>query len=202
MSDGQKLRTQAQQKKSKGARAYAKALFEIAEAEDAVMRVQEDLDRVVETIGGHLKLKEVLGDAGFPAEGKRQVLRQVFEDRVSPITLNTLIMLVDAGRDGEISEVAAAYAEITEAGTGAVTAKVTTAVPLTDELRSELEAKLAKIAGKDVAIQEKVDPNVLGGVVVEMGGKVLDGSVKSRLEEMKSKLVSPAPGKAPEEGER
>ncbi len=190
------------QSKTKSAAAYAKALFEIAQAEDEILRVQEDLDRVVSTIAGHLKLKEILGDAAFPSAKKQEMLRQIFAESISPITLNTLIMLVDAHRDDEITAVAAAYGEITEAGTGAMTAKVTTAVPLTAELREELKAKLADVAGKDVAIQEKVDPAILGGVVVEMGGKVLDGSVKARLSEMKSKLISPALGKAPEEGER
>jgi len=188
-------------KKDTGVRAYATALFEIARAEDVVVRVNEDLEKVVSTLAGHMKLKEILGDAGFPAAKKHEILREIFAGALSPVTLNGLIMLVDAGRDGEIAEVAAAYTEIAESGTGQIIAKVTTAVPLTDELRAELSAKLAGMAGRDVAIQEKVDPSVLGGVVVEMGGRVLDGSVRTRLAEMKERLVQPAPG-APKEGEK
>lgn len=172
--------------------AYAKALFEVANAEDAVTEVQTDLEVVTKTIGGHLKLKEVLGDASFPVAKKRDIVRQVFAESVSPVTLNMLTMIVDTGRDGQLAEIAAEFGEVAEAGTGAVTAEITTAVALSDELRSELTVKLADVAGKDVAIQEKIDPSVLGGVVVRMGGKVLDGSVRMRLAEMKSKLVEPA----------
>lgn len=172
------------------ANSYAKALFELASAEDQVARIEADMEKVVSTVRGHLKLKEVLGDAQFPAATKRDILRQVFEESVSPLVLNMVIMLVDAGRDRLLAEVATAFAEIAEAGTGAVTAKVTTAVPLTDELRDELTAKLTAVAGKNVSVREQVDPELLGGVVVEMSGKVLDGSVKTRLAEMKNKLVA------------
>jgi len=169
---------------------YAKALFEVASAEDAVHTVEADLEKVVATIKGHLKLKEVLGDAQFPASAKRDIIRQVFEESLSPLTLGMLTMLVDAGRDGELAAVAAAYADIAEAGTGAVTAKVRTAVPLTDDLRAELLAKLTAMAGKDVALRETVDATLLGGVIVEMGGQVLDGSVRGRLSEMKNQLTA------------
>lgn len=172
---------------------YAKALFELASAEDEVRRVEADLETVVATIKGHLKLKEVLGDAQFPPDKKRDIVRQVFGEKLSPLTLNMLAMLVDAGRDGELAAVATAFAEIAEAGTGAVTAKVTTAVPLTDELRAALVKKLSAQAGKDVALREAVDPSVLGGVVVEMGGRILDGSVRGRLSEMRNQLSTAAP---------
>jgi len=178
---------------SDAAASYARALFELATAEDQVRRVETDLETITETIRGHLKLKEILGDTNFPAEKKREVIRQVFEANVSPLTLGTLTMLVDVGRDGELAAVATAYAEIAEAGTGAVTAKVTTAVPLTDELRAELTAKLSAMSGTDVELREMVDAAVLGGVVVEIGGRVLDGSVRARLTEMKSQLSVAAP---------
>lgn len=183
------------------AHSYAKALFDLATAEDQVARVEADLESVVSTIKGHLKLKETLGDDAFPAAKKRGVLRQVFEESVSPLVLGIITMLIDAGHDGRLAEVAAAFTEIAEAGTGAVTAKVTTAVPLTDGLRTELSGKLAAMAGRDVSLREAVDPQLLGGVVVEMGGQVLDGSVRTRLAEMKSRLVQTAPGSGAEEGE-
>jgi F-type H+-transporting ATPase subunit delta len=183
---------------SDAAASYARALFELATTEDQVRRVETDLETVTDTVKGHLKLKEILGDAAFPADKKREVIRQVFEADLSPLTLGVLTMLVDAGRDGELATVAAAYAEIAEAGTGAVTAKVTTAVPLTNELRAELVAKLATMSGTDVELREMVDPSVLGGVVVEIGGRVLDGSVRARLAEMKSQLSVAAPSAAKE----
>lgn len=182
------------------ARSYANALFELAKVEDEVRRVEADMEKVVKTIKGHLKLKEVLGDASFPADKKRDIVRQVFEPELSPLTLNMLIMLVDAGRDGELAAVGAAYAEIAEAGTGAITAKVTTAVPLTDELRAGLSKKLSAMAGRDVELREMIDPTLLGGVVVEMGGRVLDGSVRGRLSDMKSQLIA-AERPAAKEGE-
>lgn len=172
---------------------YARALFELASAEDQVRRVETDLETVVSTIRGHLKLKEVLGDDQFPADKKRDIVRQVFEGKLSPLALNMLVMLIDAGRDDKLAAVAAAFADIAEAGTGAVTAKVTTAVPLTDKLRKELVGKLSAMAGKDVELREAVDESVLGGVVVEMGGQVLDGSVRTRLSEMKDQMSAAAP---------
>lgn len=181
--------------------AYAKALFELASVEDCVAQVEEELETVTKTVAGHLKLKEVLGDANFPAEKKRDIVRQLFSEKVSPLVLGTLTMLVDTGRDGELAEVTTAYADIAEAGTGAITAKVTTAVPLTEALRKELMARLSAVAGKDIALREKVDPTVLGGVVVEMGGTIRDGSVRARLAEMKIRLVQPAQAAGTKEGE-
>jgi F-type H+-transporting ATPase subunit delta len=170
--------------------AYACTLFELASLADSVDDTDRGLASAAEAVRASLDLRSALTDASVPAETKRGVLRDIFGDAVTPEALALVTLLVERGHTELLGDVARSFGEIAEKERGIVVAEVTTAVPLTDALRASLTAKLVASLGRPVSLRENVDASILGGVVIEVAGRVLDGSVASQLEEMRRTLVT------------
>jgi F-type H+-transporting ATPase subunit delta len=170
--------------------AWARALFEIAQAEAAVEKVGADLKAAAETIRGHLKLKSALSDPDVPGPAKAAVVHDVLGADVSPVVANAIVTLAQTGKQDLLGRIVEAYETVSEEVRGVAIADVTTAVELTDGLRDKLRKQLAGVAGKEVVLREHVDPQILGGVVVRVGGKIMDGSVASRLAKLKGQMVA------------
>ncbi|MEN6430420.1 MAG: ATP synthase F1 subunit delta [Coriobacteriales bacterium] len=173
---------------------YARALFDLAAASDSVDAVDEGLRGVAAAVRGSIDLREALVDTGIPAEKKRDVLRDIFGGAVAPEALAVITLLGDRDLTGYIGDLARAYATIAEAERGIVVAEVTTAVPLTDALRAALVDKLSTALGRKVSLRESVDESILGGIVIRVAGRVLDGSVTSQLRELRHVLITSRQG--------
>ena len=161
---------------------YASALYDLAKDRDLTAAVEGDLANLDQAtrespeLAALLRNPQVSRDAAAKAiEGVAQVLG------VSELTRNFLGVLAQNRRLGHLPEVARAYATIAAAARGEVTAKVTTAHALNDEQRRELAAKLKAREGRDVKIDASVDPEILGGLVVTIGSRRVDGSLRTRL---------------------
>jgi F-type H+-transporting ATPase subunit delta len=175
---------------------YARVLFDLATLADSVDATDEGLFAAVAAIRGNVDLRTALADTSLPAETKRDVLRDIFGENVTPEVLAVVTVLVERGMTDEIGAVASAYREIAEAERGVLVAQVTTVVPLTDELRSSVIDKLTASLGSPVVLRERVDEKILGGIVIEVGGRVLDGSVSSQLENVRRSLAGAQGGEA------
>lgn len=175
---------------------YARSLFDLAALTDAVTKADEQLGEVVKTIRGHVDLRDALAHPTVDAAQKREVLRGVFGEHVVPAVLAVVQLIVESGHLDMLGEVSSAVSHLVEEEFGVVPAQVTTAVPLTDALRASLTAKLTSSLGKRVELREKVDPQILGGIVINVAGRVLDGSITKQLQGMRTALSS-----APQGGE-
>jgi len=175
---------------SEVAAAYARTLFELASLSDSVDATDAGLAKVVGAVRGELQLREALTDISVPVEAKRAVLREIFGENVTPEALAVVTLLVERDLAAALPDVARAYGEIAESERGIVAASVTTAVPLDDEMRASLTEKLAASLGRPVSLRETVDPAILGGVVIKVAGRVLDGSVASQLEGVRRALAT------------
>ena len=178
------------------ASAYARALFELASLSGSVDATDVALAAVVSTVRGELELREALTDTSVPVEAKRSVLREIFGEKVTPEALAVVTLLVERDLVAIVGDVARLYAEVAEAERGIVPADVTTAVPLDDALRASLTAKLAASLGRPVSLREYVDPAIVGGVVIKVAGRVLDGSVASQLDSVRRALATNSGGEA------
>lgn len=170
-------------------KAWAGALFSLARAEDAVERVDADLRTAADTLLGHPRLRESLADPRMSPAKKGAVVVEIFGEDLSPIVVGAIVSLVASGKEGLLTRIQDAYTEAREAELNVSIADVTTAVALDGAQAAKLGAKLEKIAGRTVVIREHVDPDILGGVVVRIGGKVMDGSVKAKLAKMRGQLA-------------
>ena len=168
---------------------YAAALVELAKAETGLDIVDKDLRLVKSTLAEHMKLKTALADAGVATEQKQKVIEEVFGGGISQVTLNFLVLLAGMGQIDLLPEVAEKFSRRLEAVENKIVAEVTTAVPMDAEFSARVGERLSALVGREVTIRSSVDPGIIGGIVVRMGGKLLDGSVQNQLERLKNQML-------------
>jgi F-type H+-transporting ATPase subunit delta len=169
------------------ARRYAQAVFEIALEKKELERWQNDLQKVAAAIGDSSFLA-VLENPKIKLEEKSRLLSRILGD-ISPLALNLALLLIARARIGMMGEIAGEYQRLLDAYRGIQAADVTTAVPLDDRDKQKLAEKLGSLVGAKVVMKSEVDPGILGGIIARVGGKLLDGSTRSKLVALKKELV-------------
>jgi F-type H+-transporting ATPase subunit delta len=161
-------------------------VFQIALEKGELDRWQSDLKRIASLQQDDV-LVRLLENPKLPFSDKVRLLSERLAD-INPLALNLVCLLVARGRLGLLGEIAEEYQRLLDSYRGIEPAEVITAVPLEDEDKRKLEERLSDIAGKKVIIYPKVDPALVGGIVARFGGKLLDGSTRSRLEALKKEI--------------
>jgi F-type H+-transporting ATPase subunit delta len=169
-------------------RGYAEAMFSVAEAEDALEAVENELFRFARALEGQQGLRDALTDPALPTDRKRAVLADVLGDRANPHTVNLLGFVVEQGRARDLPAIVDELVALAAERRRAAVAEVRTAIPLDAERRERLAEALGKATGKNVELKVVVDPSVVGGVVARVGDQVIDGSVRRRLELARERL--------------
>jgi F-type H+-transporting ATPase subunit delta len=169
---------------------YAKALLQLASDQNAVERVGADLTDFAAAYDQSRELRSVFENPGVSQDNRRKILRDIAaQSNMHDSVRDLLLLLSDRQRLREVGSVASAYAALSEARSGKVVAQVTTASQLPAGYFAELEQVLSGITGKRVVLVHQIDPSLIGGVVTQIGDQVFDGSVKSRLSELKTELL-------------
>jgi F-type H+-transporting ATPase subunit delta len=173
------------------ARRWAEALIELAVEARNEDAVQRDLVEVVEAVTGEGgALLKALASPVYDVEERKAVLGSVLgRIGVQPLSSNFLRLLVDRGRIGLLPEIAQVYREHIDERAGRLRVQVTTVDPLSPELERELQAAFAKATGKSVVLDTRLDKSLIGGLVARIGGRVYDASLRTRLEDIRSRLV-------------
>ena len=171
---------------------YAEALFQVARAEEILDRVEEELTRLNTSLDSNAELREFLSDSKISADGKKSALFEIFGGKISPITLHWINMIVDQGRQRRLPTIIEAFFTSAQEAREKVTAEVITSVPLSEDLADRLVQELSKVTKKRVFLKPMVDDSILGGVIVKIENKVIDGSVKHRLEAVKHEMIKTA----------
>lgn len=177
------------------ARRYAAALYDIASEKKVlpkyksmVDRVEGDLKAVEKILAENIDLQKLLYHPQITPAAKKELLNQLFKGQISDVTGNFLALLVDRRRETYFADIVAEFVALANAGRNIVTAQVASAVELNDKEKGELNRILAGLTGKKVQTSFTVDPSLIGGIVVRMGDKIIDGSVKTRLATLKERL--------------
>jgi F-type H+-transporting ATPase subunit delta len=178
-------------KRQSAARRYAEAAFEIAMRDDTVADWRTDLEVVAAQVADEQVL-DVLRNPAIPTEERSQALRGILGDRVSRPVQNLVQLMLRRGRIDELSRVATEFRRLDDGRQGIVHATAVAAQDLTkDEIRA-LTGRLEQQTGGRVSLDVEVDPSLLGGLVVRVGDRLIDGSVRGRLERLRNQLVSGA----------
>ncbi|MBM7853733.1 F-type H+-transporting ATPase subunit delta [Desulfohalotomaculum tongense] len=172
------------------ARRYAQALYEIAVANNGLDALEAELKAVNAVIEGEQGLQKILFHPQITTAEKKQVVSQLFEGRVSETTINFLYLIVDRHREAYLSDIVEEFINQANEARNRVDAEVISAKELTAEQKKSLAGVLNRLAGKEVSPEYKVDASLIGGLVVRIGDKVIDGSVKHKLESLKQSLMS------------
>ena len=169
------------------AKRYAQAVFEIALERKELDRWQSDLGKIA-SLAEDAALVAVLASPRFHFDEKVKLLSERLGE-INPLALNLAYLLVTRGRLGVIGDIADEYQRRLDSHHGIERAEVTTAIPLDDEEKLKLEERLGGIVRKKVVLEPEVDSSVVGGFVARIGGKLLDGSTRSKLEALKRELI-------------
>lgn len=178
---------------AKTADVYARTLFEGAAADGSVDVADESLHTMAATLREHSQLRWTLTDAFVPGEAKRAIVREVFAGQ-HPMAVEVVATMAEMDNLDVLGDAVLDYERIAEAERGVAVLEVTTAVSLTEELRASLVRRLSADLGKPVALRERVDQAILGGIIVNRSGRVLDASVSSRLATARRALSSATTG--------
>lgn len=167
---------------------YANAFFEVARAEGALGRVEDELFRFSRAVAGNEELRQKLTDESIPVERRQGVVTDLLEKRTSAATTNLVKFVVGSGHARQLPEIVERLVARAAAERAHQVAEVRTAVPLDDDQRERLRAALSKAVGAEVELLAVVDPTVLGGVYAQIGDTVIDGTVRHRLDQLRSRL--------------
>lgn len=172
-------------------RRYARALLELATDEgkaDVIATQLADLDT---TWRESRELRDVFENPAFGFEMRKNVLLALGEKAsLDSLVVRTLRLLSDRRRMRYLPQVIDAYRELAEQRAGRVRAEVITATPMPPNYFAELTKTLEQVTGKKVIVMTREDPSLIGGVVTKVGDKVFDGSLKTRLEELRDELLN------------
>lgn len=172
------------------ARRYARALLAWTEGADDATRRQDELYAVASLWSQSHELRTLIGSPRTTRAEKRALLDKLFAERLDPRTLHFLYLLVDKGRFALIGRIAESYDALNDELRGVCKARVRTFLPLTDAQREQLLERLRAFTSRPtIELQERVDPELLGGIVVEIGAYLLDGSIRGRLRKLRDRLL-------------
>ncbi len=171
---------------------YARAFAEVAEsARLDANAAQQQMSDFAQTLAGSNELREILENPSLEMAAKLKVLDEIAR-RIAmfPQVRNFIAVILEHHRLTELDEILTEYKQVVDEHAGATEARITSARPLNQEERAQLEAQIAKLAGERVRARYAEDASLLGGAVVEIGSTVYDGSVRAQLQQLKQRLVN------------
>ena len=167
---------------------YSRAIFELAQEENKLDDYAKDLLQVYEDVFSLPEAVKFFQNPLIPHQAKKDLLAKAFEKEISPEVFNFLMLLVDKNRIGIFNEIYEIFNGLKNQAQGILVADVITAFPLTKTQETQLNKKLASVTGKKIQIRKHEDKSILGGVIVTIGDKRIDGSAAGRLRSLKGTL--------------
>ena len=168
---------------------YAEALFEASRERDELEGVLSDLGEFTAVLRESEELRLFFYGGQIPERQKRRALDGLTEG-MKTSTTNFLKVLVDNGREEILEEVLARYEQLVKEHLGRIEVEVTTAVELSEEQLDRLKDRLGGVLeGKEIILENNVDPDLIGGAVFRYGGRMMDGSIRGRLESLREGML-------------
>jgi F-type H+-transporting ATPase subunit delta len=170
------------------AKRYAEALFEVAVELNKLEHFKEEISAVIDVFENEPKLKIIFEHPKLSKNEKKDIINSVFKDRISQEMLNLMYIVIDKGRERFLKDIKEEYINLTNERLNIVEAKVITAVSMTGEEKIKLQNRLSEKLGKNVILENIIDKNVIGGVLIRIQDKVIDASIKGQLDMIEKEL--------------
>ena len=171
------------------ARRYTRALFQLARESGQEEAIGFQIDEFFTAYNGS-NLQTVLTNPAFDVATRKRILIQVGNaQQLSVLAIHFLSLLLERDRLAHLSGIVSCFRRLLNEAKGRVEAKVVSASALEPGLAERVSEQLRAMSGKDVVLQQEIDPGLMGGMTVELEGKVYDGSIRSQLEKMKQRIV-------------
>jgi len=166
--------------------AYAEAMFEVARAEGTIDEVEDELFRFARALDGSDELRNALTDPHIPASRRQQIVEDLLGPRATSTTTALVSMVVGIGRGRDLPAIIDSLVKKSAASHNKAVAEVRSVAELNPVQLSRLTDAIEKATGKNVEVKVVIDPTILGGLVTTVGDTVIDGSVRTRLEQLKN----------------
>jgi F-type H+-transporting ATPase subunit delta len=166
------------------------AMVLAAEADNGLDELEDGLFRFARVVSASPDLRATLADPSLPERGKRQLLRTLLEGQVTPVTLGLIEQMATHPRGRSLTAALDLCADIAARRQRQLIAVVRTATELSASQRSRLTQDLARTYGHDVHLDVVIDPSVVGGISVQIGDELIDGTAASRMAEVRRKLAA------------
>ncbi|RAR71329.1 ATP synthase F1 subunit delta [Flavobacterium aciduliphilum] len=173
---------------SRAAIRYAKAILDIAQSSGKAEAVNADMMSIMATVRGSHELSVFLASPVIKLDKKRSAIGEIFSD-VQSETVNLFDLLAANKRFEILNSIAKEYNRLYDESNGIEVAKVTTAFPITDDLKSKVLAKVAQFSNKKITLQNVVDPSIIGGFILRVGDQQYNASVAAKLSELKREFA-------------
>lgn len=170
------------------AKRYAEALFEVAVETNQLDEFKEELSSVSNVLESEAQLKTIFEHPKLSKDEKKDILNSLFKGKVKDEIINLLYVIVDKGRERYIKDIKKEYITLANEKQGIVEGRAITAIELEENKLKELEEKLSKRFNKTIKLTNEIDKDILGGVLVKIGDKVIDSSVKGQIEKITKEL--------------
>lgn len=167
---------------------YADALFQLSEEENVSKDIYSELRDVVDIVKNNKDLDNVLKSPLVSKAEKIDLIEKIFSDKINRNLKNFLKILVEKGRISSLKSIELTFKQLLNDKNNIIEGTVISAIPISDDKVKQLEENLSKKYNKNVTLENKVDETILGGVIVRLGNTQIDGSVKSRLDNIKDQL--------------
>lgn len=170
------------------ARRYAQAIYQLAEEKDHLENWIEDLSVLAASVSDELFVS-FADSPKVETDKKTAVIREAFSGSISDLAMNLVCLLAGRSSVSSLPAIADYFQELVDGGKDLVRAEITSAIRLSDDQQTSITTALSNIVGKELTVTTRVDESIIGGFVARVGDRLIDGSLKTRLEDMKRDLV-------------
>lgn len=169
---------------------YAKAIFEVAQDDGKINEYGTELKTVASEIDAHKELSSFLVNPQIQPKAKKDLCAKLFQEEISISVYNFLMLLIDKRREVLLQEIVREYQTLSNAAQNIIHAEVTVASALNEKQQAKLIEKLEESTGKKVVVRTKIDQSIIGGVVVQIGDRLIDGSIVRQMQSLQKQLMA------------
>jgi F-type H+-transporting ATPase subunit delta len=171
------------------ARKYAETLFELGVKHDRPEEYGEAISMVADLLDAEASFRVFLETPRIAAAAKKDLVRETFGTKLPKHVVNFVLVCIDKRRQRLLREIASQYGDLLDAHLGRERVEVTVARPMDEETRNMITGRLTEALGRQAIPQVRVRPEILGGLVVRTGDTIYDGSIRSRLERLRGRML-------------
>jgi F-type H+-transporting ATPase subunit delta len=169
---------------------YGNALYEIALAEESLNETEQELHNVAKALRESLKLKDVVEGKRADTNLKKKIFQEIFEGKIQSFVLNYLLLIIDNEKEKFLKEIIKSYSKILSLKRNVIFADLVSSVPIENKMLNEIKELLEEKFNKKVELRNSINKEILGGFIIKIGDKLIDASVKSKLESFKKEITT------------
>lgn len=171
------------------AKRYGTALFELAVESDKIATIEEEVIAVKQTLVEQNEIINIMNHPKITTDDTVKMVEDIYKGKISEELMGLIVLLVKKKRQTYMVDVFDAFLQLVKEHNNLVIANVTSVKELTDTQKDELVSNLKKTLNKDIEVKVNVDESIIGGLIIRIGDKIIDNSIKGKMKRLSSELA-------------